>query len=54
MRIFPHATASDKVSSGLVSGIYGRKATIEREVSAAVPKLIAQMEEKDLLQTRGW
>lgn len=36
----------DKVSSGLVNGIYGKKYTIEREVAAVVPKLIAQMEQK--------
>jgi poly(3-hydroxybutyrate) depolymerase len=36
----------DKVANGLVSGIYGKKYTIEREVAAVVPKLIAQMEEK--------
>lgn len=36
----------DKVSDGLVNGIYGKKYTIEREVAAVVPKLIAQMEQK--------
>jgi poly(3-hydroxybutyrate) depolymerase len=36
----------DKVANGLVNGIYGKKYTIEREVAAVVPKLIAQMEEK--------
>jgi poly(3-hydroxybutyrate) depolymerase len=36
----------DKVSSGLVNGIYGRKGTIEREVAAVVPRLLEQMEQK--------
>ncbi|MEX2285874.1 MAG: dienelactone hydrolase family protein, partial [Planctomycetaceae bacterium] len=36
---------SERVSSGLVSGIYGKKARIEHEVNAVVPKLLARLEE---------
>lgn len=36
----------EKVSSGLVSGLYGRKHMIESQVSGVVPRLVAQMEEK--------
>jgi len=37
---------ADRVSSGLVDGIYGNKALIEREVRALVPGVIAQIEKK--------
>nr|AUN35810.1 hypothetical protein [uncultured bacterium] len=33
------------VSNGLVSGIYGKKSRIEREITAVVPKLIARIEQ---------
>ncbi|MBI3866572.1 MAG: hypothetical protein HY290_32220 [Planctomycetia bacterium] len=36
----------DKVSSGLVSGLYGRKAMIEQKVQGIVPNLIAELEKK--------
>lgn len=36
----------DKVSQGLVSGLYGNKARIEREVRSLVPSLVSAMEEK--------
>lgn len=37
---------SEKVSNGLVSGLYGSKARIEGEVLAIVPKLVAELESK--------
>ena len=39
----------EKVSSGLVSGLYGSKARIEREIIAMVPKLVTEMEKKLVL-----
>ena len=36
----------DKVSNGLVSGLYGQKQRISREVQNAVPKLIEEIEKK--------
>lgn len=36
----------EKVSSGLVSGIYSRKATIEQQVGSVVPSLVKQLEDK--------
>ncbi|MFM9964397.1 MAG: alpha/beta hydrolase-fold protein [Planctomycetaceae bacterium] len=36
----------DKVSSGLVSGLYGQKQRISREVQSAVPKMIEAIEQK--------
>ncbi len=36
----------DKVSSGLVSGIYGQKGRIEQEVLATVPKMLETIEKK--------
>lgn len=36
----------DKVSSGLVTGLYGQKQRISREVQNAVPKLIQEIEKK--------
>lgn len=36
----------DKVSRGLVEGLYGNKARIEREVRGLVPALVSAMEEK--------
>jgi predicted esterase len=36
----------DKVSNGLVEGLYGNKARIEREVRSLVPDLVTAMEEK--------
>lgn len=38
--------STGEISSGLVNGIYSRKATIEQQVASVVPSLIAQMEEK--------
>jgi predicted esterase len=35
---------SSKVSNGLVSGLYGNRGRIEREVRGIVPKLVAEME----------
>jgi len=35
-----------KVSSGLVSGLYGRKGTIEQQVGSIVPNLIAELEKR--------
>lgn len=37
---------SEKVSNGLVSGLYGSKARIESEVLAMVPKVVSQLESK--------
>jgi dienelactone hydrolase len=37
---------SDKVSSGLVQGIYGQKARIEQEVQSIVPFLLSKVEER--------
>ena len=37
---------SDKVSSGLVQGIYGQKARIEQEVQSIVPFLLTKVEER--------
>ncbi len=37
---------SDKVSNGLVNGLYGSKGRIEAEVLAIVPKLVAELESK--------
>ncbi|GAB4155291.1 MAG: hypothetical protein Tsb009_32080 [Planctomycetaceae bacterium] len=39
----------EKVSSGLVSGLYGSKARIEREVLAIVPKMVRELEQKLVL-----
>ena len=36
----------DKVSNGLVEGLYGNKARIEQEVTSLVPSLVTAMEEK--------
>lgn len=36
----------DKVSQGLVSGLYGNKARIEQEVKSLIPSLITAMEQK--------
>ena len=36
----------EKVSSGLVSGLYGRKGTIEQQVGSVVPNLIAELEKR--------
>lgn len=36
----------DKVSNGLVSGLYGQKQRISREVQSAVPKMIEAIEKK--------
>ena len=36
----------DKVSNGLVSGLYGKKYTIEQQVTSVVPRLVAEMEKK--------
>lgn len=36
----------EKVSSGLVSGLYGRKATIEQKVGSVVPSLVAELEKR--------
>ena len=36
----------EKVSSGLVSGLYGRKGMIEQKVGAVVPNLIAELEKR--------
>jgi len=36
----------DKVSRGLVEGLYGNKARIEREIRGLVPSLVTAMEEK--------
>ena len=36
---------SERVSSGLVSGIYGKKSRIEYEVRAVVPKLLERLEQ---------
>lgn len=35
-----------KVSNGLVSGLYGKKGTIEQQVASVVPRLIAELEKK--------
>ncbi len=35
-----------RVSSGLVSGLYGRKATLEEKVAGVVPRLIVELEKK--------
>lgn len=35
-----------KVSSGLVSGLYGKKSTIEQQIVSVVPRLIAELEKK--------
>jgi len=35
-----------KVSSGLVSGLYGRKATLEEKVAGVIPRLISELEKK--------
>jgi predicted esterase len=35
-----------KVSSGLVSGLYGKKGTIEQQVGSVVPNLIAELEKR--------
>ena len=44
----------DKVSDGLVQGLYGNKARIEQEVRGLVPSLVAAMEEKlELDQANG-
>ena len=44
----------DKVSQGLVEGLYGNKARIEQEVRGLVPSLVAAMEEKlELDQANG-
>ncbi len=37
---------SDKVSSGLVQGIYGQKSRIEQEVQSIVPFLLSKIEER--------
>ena len=37
---------SEKVSSGIVSGLYGSKARIEQQVGSIVPNLIAEMERR--------
>ncbi|HXY33584.1 MAG TPA: dienelactone hydrolase family protein [Planctomycetaceae bacterium] len=37
---------SDRVSSGLVEGIYGQKARIEQEVQSIVPFLLSKVEER--------
>ena len=37
---------SSKVSDGLVSGLYGNRGRIEREVRGIVPKLVAEMEKQ--------
>ncbi len=37
---------SEKVSSGLVSGLYGSKQRIEQQVVAIVPKIIAELERR--------
>lgn len=36
----------ERVSQGLVDGLYGNKARIENEVMAAVPRLVAELERK--------
>ena len=36
----------DKVSSGLVSGLYSRKHTMEQQVAGVIPRLIAELEKK--------
>ena len=40
----------DKVADGLVNGLYGSKARIEREIVSAVPAMVNQLEEKLELQ----
>ncbi|MDB5390547.1 MAG: phospholipase/Carboxylesterase, partial [Planctomycetaceae bacterium] len=37
---------SDRVSSGLVNGLYGSKGRIESEIMAVVPSLVAQLEQR--------
>jgi poly(3-hydroxybutyrate) depolymerase len=37
---------SERVSSGLVSGLYGQKGRIEGEIVALVPRIVKQLEEK--------
>ncbi|MGE5191023.1 MAG: alpha/beta hydrolase-fold protein [Deltaproteobacteria bacterium] len=36
----------DKVSNGLVSGLYSRKYTMEQKVAGVIPRLIAELEKK--------
>ncbi len=36
----------NKVSNGLVSGLYGRKHTLEQQVAGVVPRLIAELEQR--------
>ncbi len=36
----------ERVSSGLVSGLYGRKATLEQKVAGVIPGVIAEFEKK--------
>lgn len=36
----------DKVSNGLVNGLYGKKYTIEQQVASVVPRLVEEMEKK--------
>lgn len=43
----------DKVSDGLVSGLYGRKATLEQQVAGAIPRLITELENKVNAATSG-
>lgn len=38
--------SEERVSSGLVSGLYGRKATLEQQVAGVIPRLIAELEKK--------
>lgn len=35
-----------KVSRGLVSGLYGKKATLEQQVAGVIPRLIAELEQR--------
>lgn len=43
---------SDKVSSGLVSGLYGSKARLEQEVVSVVPGIVTELEKRlDISQT---
>jgi hypothetical protein len=37
---------ADRVSSGLVNGLYGSKGRIEAEIAAVVPRIVAQLEQR--------